>query len=104
MFAALIDELLPTYSIDPPIPFMEDFASVLAQRGMTEEAARLFGSADAARAQAHWPLNSVQAGEIAGAMAIAKADLSPAGWEAAFEAGRQTPIGDALRRVQRHSD
>jgi predicted ATPase/class 3 adenylate cyclase len=100
----LIDEILRSYSVDLPVPFMEDFACVLAERGMAEEAARLFGSADAARTQAHWPIDAMQASEIASAMAQAKSDLSTEEWEAAFEAGRQTPIDDALRRVQRRRE
>jgi predicted ATPase/class 3 adenylate cyclase len=98
--SALIDEMVRSYSVDPPVPFVEDLACILADRGMPRAAARLFGAADAARVQMHWPIDEQQAEEISAPLTHAQSALSPEDWDLEFEAGRQTPIDDALRRVR----
>jgi hypothetical protein len=97
--ASLIDEVLRTHSIDLMLPFVEDLACILAERGMPDVAARLFGAAEAARDKSHWPIDDLQRDEIAAPMAEARSALSPENWDASFSAGREETMEAELRRV-----
>ncbi len=77
----------------------EDYAAILAELGEHHFAVRLLGAADAMRERNATPRPSLQQDEIAGPIAKTRAALSPAEWQAAYQAGRDVTVEDALTKA-----
>ncbi len=95
-FRALLPEALRLSSPDNLIINAEDVAAVLAELGHHEAAARLLGAAEATRERVRVPRDPLQQGEMEQPMSVARAALGPDVWNAAYDAGRNLSVEDAL--------
>ncbi|HEV8177313.1 MAG TPA: hypothetical protein VGP44_06445, partial [Gemmatimonadales bacterium] len=77
----------------------EEYAVVLADLGDHPAAVRLLGAADAMRQRQATPRLPTQQAEIAEQVAKTHAALNDQDWEAAYQAGRNTTVEDALRQA-----
>ena len=82
--------------VEGMITLAEDYASVLSELGRFREAVLLYGSADAARAELHRPIDALQEAELAGPMAATRQGLTEDAWAAAYAEGGRTRIDQAL--------
>jgi tetratricopeptide (TPR) repeat protein len=78
---------------------LEGLAGVAGGRGQWEDAARLFGAAAGLRDDLQAPLAPAERGQYVRSRAGARAHAEPAGWEAAWAAGRRRPLGQMVTAV-----
>jgi tetratricopeptide (TPR) repeat protein len=78
----------------------EDYAAVHAELGTYTTAAYLLGAADAMHERLGILRDPMQEEEIAESIARAKSRLSTAEWDDAYEAGRSTPVEEALTQAR----
>jgi tetratricopeptide (TPR) repeat protein len=78
----------------------EDYGALLAVIGDYQHAARLLGAAQATRLREGIPLHPTQESEIEAPIAAARTAFTESKWQESFEAGRRTPLEDAIQETR----
>lgn len=78
----------------------EDYAALLAQLGAHEAATRLLGAADATRERNGTPRDGAQEREVNEPFEEVRTAMGDERWNREYEAGRNTPVEDALAASQ----
>jgi non-specific serine/threonine protein kinase len=79
---------------------MEGLAGVAEARRQSERAARLFGAAEALREAIGWPLSPAENPAHAQVVIAARTRLDEPAWAAAWAAGREMPLEQAIADAQ----
>ena len=78
------------------MPTSRDIADIAGRVGRAEAAARLYGAADAQRERLGRPVEALVGAEYERDMAVARQALEEGAFAAAFAAGRELPLDQAV--------